>query len=252
MALKVYVKQTYSLRSRLISYGSYLLLIVGISLLFWASYPIITFQLFSSFLVKKTYASPIPQSVLTSSLEIASSVLGSQINVGTNLKGFTKASLWFPDAEKIDLEERKSVVDTKEYKLSIPKLDIQDARVIVGGEDLNEGLIHYLPTSLPGEKGNVAIFGHSTLPQLYKKNDYKSIFTYLHTLERGDKIYVNIRGVEYVYEVTEMFIVNPDQIEVLEPTQNESILTLVTCTPPGTYWKRLIVRAKLQDLPNDL
>jgi sortase A len=43
--------------------------------------------------------------------------------------------------------------------------------------------------SAPGEYGNIVIFGHSTLPQLYNPKDYKTIFTYLPSLEKKDHIF---------------------------------------------------------------
>ncbi|GIW63713.1 MAG: hypothetical protein KatS3mg091_515 [Patescibacteria group bacterium] len=252
MAIKVYVKEYYSVKKKIINYVSYILLTVGLIMLFWATYPIITFELFSRLLVEKSFVSPVPSSTLASSLEIAGNVLGSKVAVSTNLKRFTNVNLWFPKVDASGNLTVKTELDLnkiKEYSLSIPKLDITDAKVIVAGEDLNQGLVHYLPKSLPGEEGNVVIFGHSTLPQLFKKGDYKSIFTYLHTLEKGDEISVKLGDSVYNYEVTEMFIINPDQIEILEQIKNDSILTLVTCTPPGTYWKRLVVRAKFKTLP---
>ena len=94
----------------------------------------------------------------------------------------------------------------------------------------------------------MAIFGHSTLPQLYNPKDYKTIFTYLSSLEKGDKIYINMGELEYNYEVTGSFIVKPSEISVLEQKKDASYLTLITCTPPGTYWERLVVSAKLSQL----
>ncbi|PIV71190.1 hypothetical protein COW57_00895, partial [Candidatus Roizmanbacteria bacterium CG17_big_fil_post_rev_8_21_14_2_50_39_7] len=105
------------------------------------------------------------------------------------------------------------------------------------------------PKSMPGEFGNVSIFGHSTLPQLYNEKDYKTIFTYLPSLEKGDAIFVEVGDLEYEYEVTDMFVVNPDKISVLDQQYDAAYLTLVTCVPPGTFWKRLIVKAKLLRLP---
>ena len=112
--------------------------------------------------------------------------------------------------------------------------------------NLTKSLIHYLPQSLPGEYGNVVIFGHSTLPQLYNVKDYKTIFTYLPSLENGDNIYINMGGVEYQYEVFSLMVVNPDQISILDQNKEASFLTLVTCVPPGTFWQRLVVKAKLK------
>jgi sortase A len=169
-------------------------------------------------------------------------VLGKFNIFSNNLSDFTNASLWFPSVEKNKVEKQFLV---KKYFLSIPKLNIKNAEVLVGGEDLSKSLIHYLPKTMPGEAGNVVIFGHSTLPQLYKSNDYKSIFTFLPSLQKGDKIFIKVEDVIYQYEVFEMFVVSPSEISVLNQEFDGSYLTLITCVPPGTYWKRLIVKAKL-------
>ena len=248
MAIKVYLKEKNSQRKKIIKKLSYISLSIGAVILFWAMYPIISFQIYSYFTLERKIISPIPTTNLTASLNFANYVLGASVDLTENLRDFTDASLWFPSLANVaNAAERE--IKIKEYTLSIPKLNIKNAKVKVGGTDLNKSLIHYLPRSLPGEPGNVAIFGHSTLPQLYKPNDYKSIFTYLHTLEKGDEIYIKIGAVRYVYEVTEMFVVDPDQVEVLDQMTDNSYLTLITCTPPGTYWKRLVVRAVLKSSP---
>lgn len=160
-----------------------------------------------------------------------------------NLRDYTQASLWFPDKPQT---ANLATLSVKTYNLSIPKLNIKDAKVTVGGEDLTKSLVHYAPTSLPGEYGNVAIFGHSTLPQLYNPKDYKTIFTYLPSLEKGDFILINVGDVEYQYEVFSISVVKPDQISVLNPDRDGSYLTLVTCVPPGTFWMRLVIKARLK------
>lgn len=192
---------------------------------------------------------PVPKSNKVSSLEEASSVLGSFNAFSSNLRDFTQANLWFPTKPQGNVALNLNV---KKYTLSIPKLNIKDATVTVGGDDLAKSLVHYLPQSLPGEYGNVVIFGHSTLPQLYNVKDYKTIFTYLPSLEKSDKLYVTVNGVEYEYEVYDMTVVNPDQVSVLEQRTDASYLTLITCVPPGTWWKRLVVRAKLTSLPGSM
>lgn len=131
------------------------------------------------------------------------------------------------------------------YTISIPKLKIKDAVVKIGGEDLSESLIQYPGTALPGEYGNVVIFGHSVLPQFFNPKNYKTIFSTLPTLKKGDLIIVDFDGIRYFYEVYEMVEVFPEDVSVLEQHYDDEYLSLITCVPPGTYLKRLIVKAKL-------
>lgn len=243
MPRHIYVKKDNSIKKKAINYFSYLFLAVGSLMLFWSFYPIVSFEIYSRLFLKKNIRTPVPDYDLPTSLTQASKVLGSFNIFSNNLRDFTQASLWFPSVAQAGTNLTLMV---KDYRLSIPKLNISDAKVVVGGEDLSKSLIHYLPKSLPGEYGNVAIFGHSTLPQLYSPKDYKSIFTYLPSLERGDIIKIKISDIEYEYGVYDMFVVNPDEISVLDQQKDGSYLTLITCVPPGTYLKRLVIKAKLR------
>lgn len=133
----------------------------------------------------------------------------------------------------------------KYYTLSIPRLSIDRATVKIGGEDLSKNLIHYKGTALPGKTGNAVIFGHSVLPQLFNPKNYLTIFSTLPKLEEGDKVIVEYDGVTYTYRIAEMFEVPPTATEVLRQYHDGSHITLITCVPPGTYLRRLVVRADL-------
>lgn len=239
----VYLKKDNSPRKKAINYFSYLFLIIGATLLFWSFYPILSFEIYSRLFLKNNIMTPVPSADTPSSVSEATSILGAFNVFSNNLRDYTQASIWFPSMPQAG---SLSTLSVKEYSLSIPKLNIKEAKVVVGGEDLSKSLIHYLPKSLPGEYGNVAIFGHSTLPQLYNTKDYKTIFTYLPSLDKGDIIRIKVGDLEYEYQVYDMFVVNPDEISVLDQQKDGSYLTLITCVPPGTFFKRLVVKAKLK------
>lgn len=242
MALYSYVKKIQKPQRKAVVVISYTSLIIGTFFLFWSLYPIISFEIFANLFIKKSVLTPVPQTDIATSLEAAKSVLGSYSLASTNLSDYTKAGIWFPARPQ---EKTATPLAITEYSLSIPKLNVKDAKVIVGGDDLTKGLIHYLPKSFPGEYGNVAIFGHSTLPALSKPKDYKSIFTFLPSLNKGDEIFVKIGNNTYQYTVCEMIVVKPDQVSVLDQRYDNSYLSVITCVPQGTYLNRLVVRAKL-------
>ncbi len=247
MALYQFRKENNSPRRQAIHMGSYASLTIGSLLLFWSFYPIISFEIYSRLFIENRINSPVPHSNTVSSLLQANSVLGSYNVFSNNLRDFTQAKLWFPTLKQAGALANLPV---KSYNITIPKIGIKNANVTVGGEDLAKSLVHYLPRSLPGEFGNVVIFGHSTLPQLYNVKDYKTIFTYLPSLNKGDEIIIKMGDTSYRYEVYDMFVVKPDQISVLEQATDNSYITLITCVPPGTYWNRLVVKAKLTKLAN--
>ncbi len=246
MALYVYIKKKTTVINKSINLLSYFLLVTGALILFWAAYPIISFQLYSKIFIERNIKTPIPRSIIAQPIQEAGSVLSTQMVFSNNLRDFTNVKLWFPSTQILGSKKKLYL---KEYNLSIPKLNINLAKVIVDGQDLSKSLVHFYPQSLPGEIGNVVIFGHSTLPQLYNPKDYKSIFTHLPSLDKGDKVYLVVGKTRYEYEVFDIFVVDPEEISVLEQRTDGAYLTLVTCVPPGTYWKRLIIRAKLVALP---
>lgn len=237
MALYSYIKATR--RTRIKKYTSVVsisCIFSGLSLLTWVMYPILVFELayaprFSELIQPvPTYAS---ESNIVADI---SSVLGSTTT------DYTKASVWFPRAVTIKL-----AANTVSYTLSIPKFKIDHANVMTGTEDLDRSLIHFTGP-MPGMYGNPVIFGHSSLPFLYNPANYKTIFTKLPDLKRGDDIFVDVDKVKYRYQVTDMHVVMPDDLSVLDQRYDGNYITLVTCVPPGTYLRRLVVRGSL--VPN--
>lgn len=87
----------------------------------------------------------------------------------------------------------------------------------------------------PGEKGNFAVAGH-------RVSNYSEAFINLYKLEPGDLVSVKSRGKEFIYEINENFIVDPDRVEVLDETE-EATITLITCTVGAK--QRVIVKGKL-------
>lgn len=117
---------------------------------------------------------------------------------------------------------------------------------------LLQGVVHYYGTAYPGETGNVFLTGHSSY-YWWSKGEYNDVFSILDKVVVGDYIYVNYgegsNSKRYSYKIYEIKIVSPSEVSVLEQKDSESILTLMTCTPVGTNYKRLIVKAKQED-PN--
>jgi len=107
--------------------------------------------------------------------------------------------------------------------------------------DLEDGVVHYPTTGLPGQTGNTAFFGHSS-NNIFNKGKYKFAFVLLHTLVEGDTFYLTYSGKVYVYKVISRQIVDPSNVGVLNPVAGQTATaTLITCDPPGTSLHRLVV-----------
>lgn len=157
-------------------------------------------------------------------------------------KDYTLVSSWFDSS--VEQEEAFSS-EVTHYSISIPKLGIESASVELGGEDLKKTLVHYPDTALPGRLGNAVVFGHSVLPQFFNPENYLTIFSTLYRLKEGDEIFVDFDGIRYRYLIEDLFEVSPKDLSVLEQHYNSRVMTLITCSPPGTYLRRLIIRTRL-------
>ncbi len=153
-----------------------------------------------------------------------------------------RPSTWFADNNS---QAFANIGNLHSYTISIPKLKIKNAKVEIGGDDLKKSLIAWPTSALPGSYGVNIIFGHSELPSLASPDNYSGIFTFLMDLEEGDEIDVNSDGVRYKYVVFEKQVIEPTNLSVLEQRFDRAYLTLITCVPPGTVWKRGVVRANL-------
>lgn len=212
------------------------LLVSGLSFLSLAIFPIIKFQFEYSGKFKQIIDPSTPKSMTRPSI------------LGDNTD-YTQISNWFVNTQDNLLPVTQIDNSTKStiYYLSIPKLKINDAIVNIGSMDLNKSLIQYPQTALPGQLGNTVIFGHSVLPQFFNPKNYLTIFSTLYKLEQGDEIYLKYDKSTYKYVVEEMFEVQPTNLSVLEQRFDNKTLTVITCSPPGTYIRRLIVKATLSD-----
>lgn len=160
---------------------------------------------------------------------------------------YTNLNNWF-DEQGVAFSE----VDyqAEEYRLDIPAVNINNAKVRVGGTDLNKSLIQYPGTALPGEPGAPVIFGHSVLRQFYNPSEknprrYTTIFSKIMTLKQGEKIYLTYNNVKYTYQVQSNTEVQPTDTFILAQRHDARQLKLVTCVPEGTVLRRGVVIAQL-------
>lgn len=109
-------------------------------------------------------------------------------------------------------------------------------------EALSHGIAHAKGASLPGEGGNIFLFAHSS-SNLGLATYYNSVFYLIHKLQEGDMIDLWYQNKPYHYYVTSIEIISPDDLSPLDSTSHEQ-LTLMTCWPPGTTLRRLVVIAK--------
>ena len=120
--------------------------------------------------------------------------------------------------------------------MEIPSIKLKQPVVEGITEDVIKYFLGKFPEStMPGEVGNFAVAGH-------RVSDFTDAFINLYKVKPGDNVIVTTKDGKYTYEVEESFIVDPDQVEVLESADYEKI-TLITCTIGSK--RRVIVTGKL-------
>lgn len=105
-------------------------------------------------------------------------------------------------------------------------------------EVLNIAAGHLQGSSLPvgGKNTHAVISAHRGLPSA-------KLFTDLDQLVEGDTFTINILGEVYTYEIEEILIVKPEEMEKLAIIPNGDYVTLMTCTPYGINTHRMLLRS---------
>jgi LPXTG-site transpeptidase (sortase) family protein len=127
--------------------------------------------------------------------------------------------------------------------IGILTIDSIDLRLPVM-EGVDEQELRIAPGRVPqtadvGESGNAVIAGH-------RNYTYGSMFNRLGEVEIGDIISFHaMNGEVMAFEVFEILVVTPvNQIAFIQP-QNDTIITLYTCTPVRVATHRLLIRARI-------
>lgn len=115
--------------------------------------------------------------------------------------------------------------------VSLPLYHGTDATV------LQVAIGHLEWSSLPvgGESTHCVVSGHRGLPSA-------KLFTHLDKVREGDIFILRILDEVLTYEIDQILIVEPDQVESLMISEGKDYCTMFTCTPYGINTHRLLVR----------
>lgn len=122
--------------------------------------------------------------------------------------------------------------------LSIPSIGV-DLPIYHGTEEsaLQKGIGHLEGSALPtGDVGNHTVLtGHTGLPSA-------NLLTDLDEVTIGDTFELQILNHNFHYEVTNIYVVLPEETDNLKVQADKDLVTLVTCTPYGVNSHRLLVQ----------
>ena len=122
--------------------------------------------------------------------------------------------------------------------ITIPKINIKLAVYHGTADDVLEtGVGHMNGTKLPvgGEGNHCVLSAHRGLPSA-------KLFTDIDQLKERDRFYLHILDEDMAYEVDQIRIVEPQELNELQIIENGDYCTLVTCTPYGINSHRMLVR----------
>ncbi|MEZ2189677.1 class C sortase [Corynebacterium sp. CCM 9204] len=106
-----------------------------------------------------------------------------------------------------------------------------------GHSSLDRGVGHLWGTSLPvgGPGTHSVLTGHTGLTRA-------TMFDNLTEMKEGSVFYLNTFGRKMKYQVDDISVVKPDEVDSLAVVPGEDLVTLITCTPYGINDHRLLVR----------
>lgn len=132
--------------------------------------------------------------------------------------------------------------------LTVPKID-QQLPIYHGTSEgvLQVAVGHMEGTSLPtgGEGTHCVLSAHRGLPSA-------RLFTDLPKLELGDTFYITVLDRLLTYEVDQILIVEPAEVNELYVVDGKDYCTLVTCTPYGVNSHRILVRGHRIESPEEV
>lgn len=140
----------------------------------------------------------------------------------------------------------------KENSIEIPSIRIFAPIIIPRyadknsiSKDLENGVVYYPGSVLPGQNGQIVVLGHSS-PLNWPKIKYDWVFSNINNLDDGDQIIVNLENKRYVYIVNEKRIIKKgEEISFRQYKENFNSLILVSCWPPGKDTQRIAVESSL-------
>ena len=115
----------------------------------------------------------------------------------------------------------------------------------ISPEVLNIACGHLEGTSFPvgGESIHSVLSAHRGLP-------HAKLFTDLDKMELGDTFQITVLDRTFTYQVDQIKVVRPDEINDVRIIEGEEHCTLLTCTPYGINSHRLLVRGtRIENAP---
>ena len=146
----------------------------------------------------------------------------------------------YPDQLNVDGNGVMGYIEIPSIRCTLPIYHGIDESV------LQVAIGHIEWTSLPtgGMDTHTVLSGHRGLPSA-------KLFSELDKLREGDIFMIRVLDELYTYEVDQILIVEPAEVDPLVIEKGKSLCTLVTCTPYGVNTHRMLVRGHRVENPKE-
>lgn len=178
--------------------------------------------------------------VLSEETQIYPELYEAMVRYNEQLAKEKQAGLTGPEAYEepaLQLSNYGLEEDTPAGVISIPAIGLE-LPIYLGAskENMAKGAVVLGQTSLPvgGKNTNSVIAGH---------RGYRGIpyFRYLNELESGDLVYLSNFWGKMAYTVTEIAVIESDDIDAILIQDGKDVITLLTCHPYTVGTQRLVV-----------
>lgn len=151
------------------------------------------------------------------------------------------------EIDAVDIVDNEPMFEPMAYhgelmigKLTIESIEVEQPILSRATEyALNLGIGNVLEDRNPIDSANFVLAGH-------RGRSYGRLLNRLHELEQGDTISLETMYGTFEYEISDSFLVTPDDLSVLDEQEDVKELTLITCHPVRNPTHRLIVKATLK------
>lgn len=141
--------------------------------------------------------------------------------------------------------DKSNSIEIKSISITAPLVIGLSTELSLLEKSLNQGVVLYPESVLPGEKGQTVVLGHSAPPN-WPRIKYDWVFSGINDLNLGDHVVVHFNNKRYVYRISQKNILDKGQ-EITNSIfdGNNNVLVMISCWPPGKNYKRVAVQAEL-------
>lgn len=221
----------------------FIIIIIFVSGIGVMSYPLISS--FANNIASRSQATEYKKSVAQMPDEESEKLMDEAAEYNKNMSGkiiltdpfdseaYQKLGIEYQNTLKINKDGLMGYIDVPKINVYLPVYHGTSPEILAKGAG------HLQNTSLPvgGESSHSVISAHSAFPG-------ETFFDYLTDMQEGDEFFVHILDRTLKYEVDQISVVLPEEVDKLRIVNGGDYVTLLTCTPYTINTHRLLVRGK--------